>query len=246
MYAIVYWQARDTGPADTGEEKGSDVVTPVDETAPDGTAPDGTGPHNAGRAGSRPKRDRAATRRRILDAARDLFGEHGYDGVTVRMIAASAEANMALVNRYFGSKAALFGEVLSSESVLRGVIAGDPEGLPRRLAEHVARRISEGRPTAVTRMLDRSAGNPEVNEILHDYLEAVVIGPMVAQLTGAGARGRAMLAAGIIMGTGPIRRLLGLSDLRAIDHADLVERLTVMFTAALGPTASRDGVHPGA
>lgn len=41
----------------------------------------------------RRKRDREATRRRILDAARDLFGEHGYDGVTVRMIAGRAEAN---------------------------------------------------------------------------------------------------------------------------------------------------------
>src|SRR5437868_14127476 len=88
---------------------------------------------------TRPKRDREATRRRILDAARDLFGEHGYTGVTVRMIAAAAEANVALVNRYFGSKASLFGEVLAGESALRGVIAGDPDGLARRLAEHFVR-----------------------------------------------------------------------------------------------------------
>lgn len=108
----------------------------------------------------RPKRDREATRRRILDAARDLFGEHGYDGVTVRMIAARAEANMALVHRYFGSKAALFGEVLAGESVIRGVIAGDPAGLPRRLAEHFVRQLERGSVTPMSRILDRSAASP--------------------------------------------------------------------------------------
>ena len=60
--------------------------------------------------GARPQRDRAATRQRLLDAARLLFAEHGYDHVTVRMIAAAAEANVALINRYFGSKSALFAE----------------------------------------------------------------------------------------------------------------------------------------
>lgn len=181
----------------------------------------------------RPKRDREATRRRILDAARDLFGEHGYDGVTVRMIAARAEANMALVNRYFGSKAALFGEVLAGESALRGVIAGDPEGLPRRLAEHFVRQLDQGRVTAIARMLDRSAGQPEVKEILLHHLEEVIVEPMVAQLDGPDARARALLASTIIMGGGPVRRLLGLNDLRAADRTEVADRLTAMFTAAL-------------
>lgn len=183
----------------------------------------------------RPKRDREATRRRILNAARDLFGEHGYDGVTVRMIAARAEANTALVNRYFGSKAALFGEVLAGESVIRGVIAGDPGGLPRRLAEHFVRLLDQGSVTAMSRMLDRSAGQPEVKEILLHYLEDVIVEPIVAQLDGPDARARALLASTIIMGGGPVRRLLGLNDLRAADPAELTDRLTAMFTAALAP-----------
>ncbi|MFA1542299.1 TetR/AcrR family transcriptional regulator [Actinomadura monticuli] len=191
-------------------------------------------PERPERAG-RPKRDREATERRILDAARDLFGEHGYDGVTVREIAARAEANVALVNRYFGSKAALFGEVLTGESVIRGVIAGDPAGLPRRLAEHFVRQIDQRSATAMSRMLDRSAGQPEVKKILLRYLEDVIVQPIIAQLEGPDARARALLASTIIMGGGPVRRLFGLDDLRAADPAEVTDRLTAMFTAALAP-----------
>ncbi|RFS86095.1 TetR/AcrR family transcriptional regulator [Actinomadura spongiicola] len=187
----------------------------------------------------RPKRDREATRRRILAAARDLFGEHGYDGVTVRMIAARAEANMALVNRYFGSKAALFGEVLAGESTLREVVAGDPDGLPRRLAEHFVRQTDQRCGTPISRMLDRSAGHPEVKEILLRHLEDVFVGPLVAQLDGPDARARALLAGTVLMGVGSVRRVLGLDDLRAADPAELTDRLTTMFTAALAAPSDR-------
>ncbi|MFD0685721.1 TetR/AcrR family transcriptional regulator [Actinomadura fibrosa] len=224
----------------TGDVVGS-MVTRVDETALPPSVPPATAGSTAGEGRERPKRNREATRRRILDAARDLFGEHGYDGVTVRMIAAAAEANMALVNRYFGSKAALFGEVLAGESALRGVIAGDPDGLPRRLAEHFVRQVDRQPPSAITRLLDRSAGNPEVKQALLQYLEEVVVEPIVAQLDGPAPRARALLASTIIMGGGPVRRLLGLNDLRAADPAELTDRLTAMFTAALAPSpASRE------
>ncbi|GAA4233855.1 TetR/AcrR family transcriptional regulator [Actinomadura meridiana] len=186
---------------------------------------------------ARPKRDREATRRRILDASRDLFGEHGYDGVTVRMIAARAEANTALVHRYFGSKAALFGEVLAGESLLREVIAGEPDSLPRRLAEHFVAQLYRPSGTPVSRMLDRSAGQPEVQEILLHHLRDIIVEPLIEQLDGPDARARAHLATTIIMGGGPLRRLLGLHDLRATDQAALTDRLTAMFTAALAAPA---------
>ncbi|GAA1526119.1 hypothetical protein GCM10009678_04400 [Actinomadura kijaniata] len=189
----------------------------------------GTGPP------PRPRRDREATRRRLLEAARDLFGEHGYDGVSVRMIAAAAGANVALVNRYFGTKAALFAEVLAGESAMRGVIedtAGPP--LPRRLAEHVVRQV-HGPPLPLPRMLDRSVGNPEVSAILGEHMERVLVEPLAAQLTGGDARARATLAALVVMGGGPVRRLLGLADLRSADPEDLTSRLTAMLEAALRP-----------
>ncbi|MFG1998854.1 TetR family transcriptional regulator [Spirillospora sp. NPDC048911] len=194
----------------------------------------------------RPKRDREATRRRLLEAARDLFSEHGYDHVSVRMIAAAAGANVALVNRYFGSKAALFGEVLAGESTLVQVVQGDPADLPRRLAEHAVRQVHRGPASPVPRMLDRSIGNPEILPILQQHMENMLVTPLADQLTGPGARARATLAATVIMGGGPVRRLLGLDDLRAADPDDLTDRLTAMFEIALRPATTGDPLRPEA
>ena len=48
---------------------------------------------------------------RLLDAAEELFGEHGFNNTSVRKIAAEAGCNLAAVNYYFGSKDKLYIEV---------------------------------------------------------------------------------------------------------------------------------------
>ena len=50
----------------------------------------------------------AKTRERILRAAERLFAEHGYDGVSVRSIAAAAKVQLALLSYYFQSKLGLY------------------------------------------------------------------------------------------------------------------------------------------
>jgi TetR/AcrR family transcriptional regulator, repressor for neighboring sulfatase len=59
------------------------------------------------------RRGREATTAAILDAAEELFYEHGYDGVTVRDIAEQAGVSHALVHQYAGTKEDLFRAVLS-------------------------------------------------------------------------------------------------------------------------------------
>lgn len=49
-----------------------------------------------------------ATRERILDAARALFAEQGFERTTIRQIAAAAAINPAMVIRYYQSKEGLF------------------------------------------------------------------------------------------------------------------------------------------
>lgn len=58
------------------------------------------------RAGRRP--GPTETPAAILAAARAAFAERGYQGATIRSIAAAAEVNPALVHHYFGNKDDLF------------------------------------------------------------------------------------------------------------------------------------------
>jgi AcrR family transcriptional regulator len=63
------------------------------------------------------RRDAAATRQVLLDAATELFAERGYDRTTVRDIATRAGVNQSLLFRYFGSKEAVFAEVTAGHSL---------------------------------------------------------------------------------------------------------------------------------
>jgi len=47
------------------------------------------------------------TRTRILDAAEELFMQHGFEGTSMRQLTAKADVNLAAVNYHFGSKDAL-------------------------------------------------------------------------------------------------------------------------------------------
>lgn len=55
---------------------------------------------------------RAATREQLLDAASEVFAEHGFRNATVREICQRAGANVAAINYHFGDKKALYTEVV--------------------------------------------------------------------------------------------------------------------------------------
>jgi AcrR family transcriptional regulator len=55
----------------------------------------------------------SATKARILDAAEELFMEHGFEATSLRQITATARVNLAAVNYHFGSKEDLFEAVLT-------------------------------------------------------------------------------------------------------------------------------------
>src|SRR5215217_2934743 len=89
------------------------------------------------RTGRRP--GESSTRAEILDAARRMFAEHGYEGATMRGIAAEAGVDAALVVHFFGSKAGLL------EAAVEWPF--DPEVvMPKLLVDgrhHVGRRLAE-------------------------------------------------------------------------------------------------------
>ena len=55
----------------------------------------------------------ADTKTRILDAAEQLFMEHGFEATSLRSLTTAAAVNLAAVNYHFGSKEELFQAVLT-------------------------------------------------------------------------------------------------------------------------------------
>jgi AcrR family transcriptional regulator len=52
------------------------------------------------------------TMARFLQAAEDIFGRHGYEGTTVREIAARSDVNLGTLKHYWGSKRELFRDLI--------------------------------------------------------------------------------------------------------------------------------------
>ena len=74
----------------------------------------------------RRERERDEVRTRILDAARDLFATHGYEGVSMRKIAVEIEYSATTIYKHFKDKEALVKELCYDDF---GKLAGTLQGL---------------------------------------------------------------------------------------------------------------------
>lgn len=72
-----------------------------------------------------------AVRRAILDAAAELFAQHGVDAVSLRDIASAADVQLVLIARYIGNRAELIETVFHDLSTqLAQELIDDPSGVP--------------------------------------------------------------------------------------------------------------------
>lgn len=110
----------------------------------------------------------AGTRRRLLEAAGEVFAEHGFRAATVQEICRRADANIAAVNYHFSDKEQLYREVIRYAEEQHG--AAHPRELPHgapadeRLHAHVEwflmHLLDEGRPAWHGRLMAREMIEP--------------------------------------------------------------------------------------
>ncbi|MER7012603.1 TetR family transcriptional regulator [Saccharopolyspora sp. NPDC000359] len=175
--------------------------------------------------GPRRKRDSAATKEALLQAASALFAERGFSATTVRDVATRAGVNQALLFRYFGSKQELFAAVLDHNST--ELIAGQPpEGLPRRILDGLlsADQLS-GEEHPIAAML-RSYSDERAAHVLREELGARYTAGL-AELTDAeDAELRADLVLAWLFGIGMVRSVLGKSPLAQADPDAVARHVT--------------------
>lgn len=177
-----------------------------------------------------PKSER--TRAAILDAARQLFGELGYERTTVRDIAARAAIDAAMVIRYFGSKEGLFAQATAFDLKLPDLSGVAPARRGRALVAHFL-ALWEGPDgnEGMTILLRAAATNADAAEKMREIFAAQVAPLVAAGTARADAARRAGLVATQTLGLALARYVLKLPPVAAMSGPELVD--------AIGPTLQR-------
>jgi AcrR family transcriptional regulator len=188
----------------------------------------------------RRRRDAAATRQALLDAARTLMARHGVEGTSTRDVATTAGVNQALVYRYFGSKEKLFAEAAGGEATVTDrLIEQTPlDELASTLIAHVLDLSMSTGTDADFSALVSAANDDTVREIIRNRIETGFDGRLAQRLDGPDAALRAELLAALITGIAFLHRKIGTTALTNADRATLdawIRRMTAPLLAERGP-----------
>jgi AcrR family transcriptional regulator len=167
-------------------------------------------------------RDAAASKDALLQAARTLFGEQGFEGTTIREIGERAGVDAALIARYFGSKADLYIAAVVAE-VAEGT-PGEYEGL-QQMVDVVTTRADRRGPGPIFQAIVRSDTSPEIRAAALDFVAQRWVGPLVANLTAQGVdrpQLRAQVAASALVGISVGRSLGWFDEIRSVSRDELV------------------------
>jgi AcrR family transcriptional regulator len=177
------------------------------------------------------------TRRRILDAARRVFADVGYERATIRAIASAAAVDKSSINQYFGTKAELFAEAvrwhIPFERLAGATAAETVENHLRGMLRAWA--ADPNSPMAV--LIRTSMTSVEAADILRAHLTERIIPELAATTDAADARQRAALVTAVMMGIASQRFLLGIPDLADQDPDDLVRMASPALRALIDPDA---------
>ncbi len=175
------------------------------------------------------RRSSDETKRVILAAARERFGASGFQGATIRAIAADAGVDPAMVMRYYVSKDKLFAAAAEFDLRFPDFADSDRSEVGRALVRHFLERW-EG-DEALVILLRSSATNVEAAQRMGEIF-GTQLQPLVARLVPASESGvRAGLVATQILGMALCRFVLRLPPVVAMTRDEIVDWL--------GPTIQR-------
>ena len=188
------------------------------------------------------RRDAAATRAAIFEAATRRFACQGYQHAGVREIAADAGVDAAMVNRYFGSKEGLFAEVVECAFEIRSLTDGDRATLAERLAHRMVhgREDIAGDQRIPLLLMLRSATEPHAAELIRPSLDRNVLRPLAECLDGPDAEVRAAMRIAQCTGFAILNQMLRPRALAGAQQEGLVVLLKESLAACIGQVP-RDG-----
>jgi AcrR family transcriptional regulator len=160
----------------------------------------------------------------ILSSARRLLASKGYEGTTIRAVAADAGIDPSMVMRYYGNKEGLFAAAVDVDLQLPNPVECPRDRVGEVLARHVVARWEGELSDGLITLLLRSAGtNPTAAGQLRQVFQRQVM-EVVRQVAGDGpdADTRAAMLSTQVLGVAMCRYVLELPAVVALDGERLV------------------------
>lgn len=181
----------------------------------------------------------------ILDAARALFGERGYQGTTMRAVAQQAGVNSALVHHYFRSKEQLFIAALKfpldpAEAVSTLLAAGPRDEFAQRLVRFFVRAWRDPETGQQLQAVIRSAmSTPQGAASARQLAENILLERSAGVLDVSSLRLAAAIThlIGLMIGS----TIIEIEPLASASEDDLVELVTPAIAHYLDPQRQRQG-----
>ncbi|MFL6128001.1 MAG: TetR family transcriptional regulator [Mycobacteriales bacterium] len=197
-----------------------------------------------GRQRGRPP-GRANTRQAVLDAARRVFADRGYQQASLRAIAAEAGVDAGMVRHFFGDKAGLFRAAMElpfdPAAVLPVLLGPGLDGLGERVVRFFVTVWEEPAARGPFLALIRSVtGHEESATMFREFITDQVLVRVAAAIDRPNARLRASLTASQLIGMAMIRYVVKIEPLASASVDEVV--------AAVAPTVQRyltGDVEPG-
>jgi AcrR family transcriptional regulator len=187
------------------------------------------------RSGRRPGNQ--DTKQSILESARTVFAEVGYDKASVRAIATAAQVDPALIHHYFGTKEKLFLAAMNSpidpRELVPKAMAGPRDQAGERLVALVLSVWDSPAGVAAVALMRSALSNEWTARLMREFVVTQVLRRAIAALDidEKEAPVRAALVATQIAGLAMVRYVIKVEPVASAPPEQLV--------AAIGPSVQR-------
>jgi AcrR family transcriptional regulator len=183
-------------------------------------------------------RGKTDTRNVILDVARQMFADAGYDKTSVRDLAAGAGVDPAMIRHYFGSKAELFRATMGWPFAPADVAARITDGDPKKIGERLTRVFFEAWEQPESRapllaILRGAATHDESANLVRQFIQGQVYSQIAEGISGSDAEIRIDLAMSQLLGIAYLRHVLKVEPIASTPAEELVTRVAPVITAHL-------------
>ncbi|MCK2244116.1 MULTISPECIES: TetR family transcriptional regulator [unclassified Crossiella] len=173
-------------------------------------------------------RSGAESKQRILQTARDLFGQHGYGGTTVRAIATAAGVDPAMVFYFFTNKQGLFAAAVEMSGAvppaIESIFTAGLDGIGERIVRTLLENLDKSDRTPLV-MLTRSAPTDNQSEaLLREFIDREITDRLAALLDPPDAALRAGMVNVQILGLAVARYIVRIEPIASASVDELVVR----------------------